>query len=250
MCKAIDVINQIEQFAPLELQEGYDNSGLQIGNKNTIVTGIYIALNIDLNVIDDAINKGCNFILVHHPLIFNPIKQIDTSTYYAKVIKKVLLNDLVVYAGHTSVDNAEYSIAYTNLQKLGCSNIHRVDEVFIADIESTISDVVNNLSIITKDHNILSTKDKSIKRLAYINGSGGRMDEILQVLIENNVDLYISSEFKYSFLLELTNNNIAVIELNHFNSEQVFIEIMKNKLCTSFDNVVASTICQNPYSKE
>ncbi len=250
MIKAVDVIGKIEQFAPLELQESYDNSGLQVGSLDTEVTGIYIALNLDLEVINDAKSQGCNFILVHHPLIFNPIKAIDLSTYQGKLIQEVIKNDIVVYAGHTSVDNMEDSIAVTNLSKLGCSKIHRVEEVFIAETNSTVKEIADKLTRLTGDKNILHSKDKAVNKVAYINGSGGRMEEILPLLKDNDVDLYISSEFKYSFLLELTNNNIAVIELNHFNSEQVFIEIMKNKLCTSFDRVVMSTICQNPYNKE
>ena len=239
MAKAKEIISKIEEFAPLSLQEEYDNSGLQIGDINTEVTGIYIALNLDLEVLKDAKNKKCNFILTHHPVLFHPLSQIDTSTYFGKVIEEAIKNDFIVYSSHTSCDNAEQSIAYTNLTKLGCTNIQRFDELYIADIDLPLREILKKLTIITGDENILSTNlSKDIKKVGYINGSGGRMEEILPVLLENKVDCYISSEFKYSFLLDLTNNNIEVLELNHFNSERVFNEIMKNKLCTNFENVV------------
>ena len=231
------------------MQEDYDNSGLQVGSVKSKVTGIYIALDIDLSVVEDAIKNGCNLIVVHHPLLFNAVKVIDVDTYQGKVFKKLLENDIAVYASHTAFDNAEYSIAYTNLKKLGCTNIHRVNEVYIADIQKNTVELVRNLSIITGDENILSTNmHKQVNRIGYINGSGGRMDDILPTLIEQNVDLYISSEFKYSFLQDLVNNDIDVVEINHFNSERVFIEIMNNILAEY--KVVKSAINQNPFNKE
>ena len=251
MIKALDVIKKIEEFAPLALQEDYDNSGLQIGAEDTEVKGIMIALNLDLDVIKEAKEKGANFILTHHPILFNPISEINPSKVQWKVLYEAIKNDFVVYAAHTSCDNAEDSIGVQNLKLLGVKNIYRDGEVLFGDIDTNIALLRNDLEKVTGDTAILSTHlNKPIKKVAYINGSGGRESGILDLLIESKVDCYISSEFKYSFLLDLVNSNIEVLELNHFNSEKIFNEIMKNKLCTDFNNVFIYSKTQNPYSKE
>ena len=248
MSKVYEVIENIENVAPLSLQEDYDNCGLQIGDTNIEVKGIMIALNLDLDVINEAKKLGANMIITHHPLLFNAIKQINLNTYQGKVINEVIKNNFVVYSSHTAFDSF---IGEKNIKRFGAENIFRLGEVVIGDIDTNIEKLRDIVKKVTDDKEIhISHLNKPIKRVAYINGSGGRMDNILDTLIDNDVDCFISSEFKYSFLLDLVNNNIEVLELNHFNSEKEFNELMKNKLSMSFNNVCVYTLTQNPYDKE
>ncbi len=252
MPKAIDVINEIEKFAPLEIMEAYDNSGLMIGSKSAEVTGVYIALNLSEKVIEDAVKYGCNFILTHHPLIFNPLTMVDYDSITGKLVKRTIEKGITVYSAHTSCDNAPNSIGYQNLINIGCTGVEKCGEMVVGDIDECLAkDIAEKLKIVTGDKNLQVAKPNVIvKKVAHVNGSGGRMEELLPVIKQKGVDLYISSEFKYSFLCDLTSEGIAVIELNHFNSEKSFLTIMNNILSEKFDNVVVCPFSQNPYEEE
>lgn len=95
----------LENNFPLELQEEYDNSGLQIGKYNNEIYGILISLDITEEVINEALEYGDNLILSHHPLIFSQIKKISDKNNLGKIIYKAIENNLAIYSAHTNVDN-------------------------------------------------------------------------------------------------------------------------------------------------
>ena len=100
-----DIILTLEQIAPLSLQESYDNAGLLCGNKNWPCTGILIALDATLPVVEEAIATGCNCIVAHHPILFTGIKKLNGNNYVEQTIIKAIKNDIAIYAIHTNLDN-------------------------------------------------------------------------------------------------------------------------------------------------
>ena len=102
--KIKEVINALEQFAPLPLQESYDNAGLQIGLTDVDVSGVLLCLDVTEPIIDEAIYKGCNLIVAHHPLIFHKLAHITTETYVQRTIIKAIQNGITVVAMHTNMD--------------------------------------------------------------------------------------------------------------------------------------------------
>ncbi len=117
-----DVLNCIENFAPPTLQESYDNSGVQCGNINEAATGALLCLDITIGVIDEAIQKKCNLIIAHHPLIFSPLKKLTGANYVEQLIIKAIKNDITLYACHTNADNVSTGVNHKIAQKLGLLN--------------------------------------------------------------------------------------------------------------------------------
>ena len=103
--KINDIINYLESIAPTNLQEHYDNSGLLVGNKDNKVNGILICLDSIEEIIDEAINKNCNLVIAHHPIVFSGLKKFTSSNYIEKTIIKAIKNDINIYAIHTNLDN-------------------------------------------------------------------------------------------------------------------------------------------------
>lgn len=118
-----DIIKAIEEFSPLALQESYDNSGVQVGDINREATGVLIAIDITEELIDEAVNKNCNLIVAHHPLIFKGLKRLTGSNYIERCVWKAIKNDIVLYAAHTNLDNVSEGVSYRMAQKLGLKNI-------------------------------------------------------------------------------------------------------------------------------
>jgi len=100
-----ELTNYLESLAPLNSQESYDNSGLICGNANTEVTNALISLDCTESIIDEAIAKGCNIVISHHPIVFKGLKTFTGKNYVERTIIKAIKNDIAIYAIHTNLDN-------------------------------------------------------------------------------------------------------------------------------------------------
>ncbi len=120
--KLIEIIEYLEIVVPLSYQEGYDNSGLLVGDKNMSVKSILTCLDCTEDIIDEAINNKCNLIISHHPIIFNPLKKITNSNYNERIIFKAIKNDIAIYSMHTNLDNIEGGVSFIFANKIGLLN--------------------------------------------------------------------------------------------------------------------------------
>lgn len=100
-----ELIHFFEKEYPLQLQEDYDNCGLQIGDTSLSIRGILVSLDCSEAVVTEAIEHNCNLIICHHPLLFYGLKQIGASSYVERVVRMCIKNDIAVYAIHTNLDN-------------------------------------------------------------------------------------------------------------------------------------------------
>jgi dinuclear metal center YbgI/SA1388 family protein len=117
-----DITGYIESVIPLEFQEAYDNSGLIIGNQGVEIKAVLVCLDITDEIIDEAIIRGCNMIISHHPLIFNGIKKLTGSDNEQRMIIKAIQNNIVIYALHTNLDNSINGLNALLCKKLGVNN--------------------------------------------------------------------------------------------------------------------------------
>lgn len=118
-----EVIDVIENYAPISYQENYDNSGLITGNTNMELTGVLICLDSTEEVIDEAIIKGCNIVIAHHPIVFSGLKKITGKNYIERTIIKAIKNDIAIYAVHTNLDNCFNGVSYKIAEQIGLKNI-------------------------------------------------------------------------------------------------------------------------------
>ncbi|MGB3468929.1 MAG: Nif3-like dinuclear metal center hexameric protein [Cyclobacteriaceae bacterium] len=116
------IISLLEKWAPPAYQESYDNSGLLIGDKHADCTGCLITLDTIESVIDEAIEKGCNLIVSHHPIIFGGLKKITGRNYVERTVLKAIKNDIAVYAIHTNLDNVHTGVNRKICDLIGLSS--------------------------------------------------------------------------------------------------------------------------------
>ena len=100
-----EIVAAIEQIAPKTYQESYDNCGMQVGAVDAETTGVLLTLDVTEEVLDEAIDRGCNMIVAHHPLIFSSLKRLTGSSYVERIVHKAIKNDIAIYAAHTNLDN-------------------------------------------------------------------------------------------------------------------------------------------------
>ena len=121
--KIKEIVSALERFAPLPLQDGFDNAGLQIGLTDAEATGALLCLDVTEAVLDEAIALGYNLVISHHPLIFKGYKSITGKDYVERCILKAIKNDLVIYAAHTNLDNAAGGVNFKIAEKIGLKNV-------------------------------------------------------------------------------------------------------------------------------
>ena len=121
--KIKEIVSALERFAPLPLQDGFDNAGLQIGLTDAEATGALLCLDVTEAVLDEAIALGFNLVIAHHPLIFKGYKSITGRDYVERCILKAIKNDLVIYAAHTNLDNAPGGVNFKIAEKIGLKNV-------------------------------------------------------------------------------------------------------------------------------
>ncbi|MFY0672526.1 MAG: Nif3-like dinuclear metal center hexameric protein [Bacteroidia bacterium] len=112
----------LESKAHLSLQESYDNSGLIVGDKNAEITKAIISLDCTEAVVDEAIAKGANLIISHHPIVFKGLKSFTGKNYVERVVMKAIKNDIALYAIHTNLDNVQHGVNKKIADLLGLEN--------------------------------------------------------------------------------------------------------------------------------
>lgn len=125
--KIKEVINALEMFAPLPLQDGFDNAGLQIGLTDAEATGALLCLDVTEAVVDEAIALGYNLIVSHHPLLFKGYKSLTGRDYVERCIMKAIKHDLVIFSMHTNLDNAPGGVNYKIAEKIGLEKVRILD---------------------------------------------------------------------------------------------------------------------------
>ncbi|AWV35280.1 MULTISPECIES: Nif3-like dinuclear metal center hexameric protein [Paenibacillus] len=120
--KGQTVIQYMEQLAPKHLAEDWDKIGLQLGTLQKEITNVLVALDVNDEVVEEAIRLGCNLIIAHHAIIFRPLQGIQTDTPAGKMYEKLIKNDIAVYISHTNLDVTEGGMNDWMAEALGIEN--------------------------------------------------------------------------------------------------------------------------------
>ena len=116
--KIKQVLEALERFAPLPLQESWDNAGLQIGLTEAEVSGALLCLDVTEAVVDEAIRRGCNLIVSHHPLLFRGLKQVADMNDVQRTVRRAIKEDICVVSMHTNLDNAQDGVNFKIAERL------------------------------------------------------------------------------------------------------------------------------------
>ncbi|WP_311136542.1 Nif3-like dinuclear metal center hexameric protein [Hymenobacter cellulosilyticus] len=122
-----DLARALEKVAPLPYQESYDNAGLQCGDPQAEIRGVLIALDCTPAVIEEALRRGCNVVVAHHPVVFRPLKRLTGANEVEQTLIKAIKNDVAIYAAHTNLDNVLPGVNRKLGEKLGLQNLRILD---------------------------------------------------------------------------------------------------------------------------
>ncbi len=228
--KIKEITNRIEEFAPVELAESYDNVGLMVGTLNRECSGIVVALDLTMSVVDEAIKNGCNLILTHHPFLFYAIKCIDTDTSKGELISKLMKHDITVYSAHTNLDECENGLCMTLAKKIGGENLENNGGGVLCDIEpTTLVELAKHVAKTLKDDSVKFVGDENrIVRKAFCICGGGASNSAYD-LAKSSADVFLTGDFKHNHYVDAENDDFPIVEFSHYSSE-VFVADLFEKI--------------------
>ena len=257
--KIKEITTFLEDFAPLEYQESYDNCGLIVGNINAEVKGAIITLDCTEKIVDEAIATGCNLIIAHHPIIFSGLKKLNGSNYIERTVIKSIKNGIAIYAFHTNLDNVHNGVSAKIADKIGLVNckvltpkLTENSQLVGSGILGELKNPINSTEFLKFVKGTMQTdcirhtslvKD-AIKTVAVCGGSGSFL---LQNAIAEKADIFITADFKYHEFFD-AENHIIIADIGHYESEQFTKELIYDLLTKNFTKfaVRLSKVNTNP----
>ena len=242
--KVKEILGALEEFAPLALQDGYDNAGLQIGlAEDAEATGALLCLDVTEDVVDEAVLRGCNLIVSHHPLLFQPLKRITSHDHVGRTVAKAIQHGITIYAAHTNLDSAYGGVNFKMAEKLGLvspqwlspkesyrrgSSYVTAGEGLIATLPMALSqrEFMERVKEVFRLRSLrvnASTKEK-ISRVALCGGSGAFL---IPKAIEMGADAFLTGEIGYHRFFGYE-DNLLLLEIGHFESEQYTLEVLRD----------------------
>ena len=262
--KIQEVVNALERFAPLPLQEGFDNAGLQVGLTETQeVSGALLCLDVTEAVVDEAVALKCNLIVSHHPLIFRPLKCISDRNDVQRTVRKAIKNDITVVSMHTNMDNAPGGVNYRIAEKMGLEDLaffgpQKTVEAPVADnakgAKGSATSMTGASGVVGVLKEPLTSQDfmvmlkrtfdvecvmanqllrRPISRVAVCGGAGAFL---LSDAISAGADAFVTGEMHYHDYFG-HDQEIQIAVIGHYQSEQYTNEVFRDIIQEQFPDV-------------
>ena len=235
--KIKEVLSALERFAPLPLQESWDNAGLQVGLTETEVSGALLCLDVNEKMVDEAIQKGCNLIVSHHPLLFRGLKTISDLTDVQRTVMKAIVNGICVVSMHTNMDNAKGGVNFKIAEKLGLCDVQFFASKSVDGIEAGSGVIGTLASPMASDDFVIAVKKAfdvecamcnellrhPIQKVAICGGAG---DFLLDEALKAGADAFITGEMHYHQYFGYE-QRIQICVIGHYQSEQFTSEVFR-----------------------
>lgn len=239
--KIKEVIATLENFAPLPLQESFDNAGLQVGLTAVESSGVLLCLDVTEDVLAEAIHLGCNLIISHHPLIFHPLKTVSERSLTERCVRMAIQHNLTIYSAHTNLDNALGGVNFKMAELLNLQDVHFLipnpqggGSGLIGTLQKPtnaqafLTTVQKTFGVVCLQHN--TPRQRPIQSVALCGGAG---DFLLDEAIRQKADAFLTGEMHYHMYFG-HDEEIQIAVLGHFQSEQYTIQLLGQILRSAY----------------
>ncbi len=236
--KIKEVVNALEKFAPLPLQEDYDNAGLQVGLTETEVSGALLCLDVTEKIIDEAIERGCNLVVSHHPLIFRGLKRVSECNEVQRCVMKAIKNDIAIVSMHTNIDNAVGGVNYKMAEKMGLAQLQLLAPKTVAGVDGgsgvmgCLPEPMDSRTFVKMLKETFGVEcvqanallERPISKVALCGGAGAFL---LGDAVAAGADAFVTGEMHYHEFFD-HDQQIQICVIGHYQSEQYTKELFKS----------------------
>ena len=233
--KIKEVAETLERFAPLPLQDSYDNAGLQIGlTEDEDVSGVLLCLDVTEDVIAEAEQAGCNLIMSHHPLLFRPLRHVTGATQVERCVAMALRKGIAIYSAHTNLDNAPDGVNFEIARLIGLTDVQFLQPLpggaggsgVVGNLpepvptQEFLEQVADTFQVEALLHN--DSEIGMVQRVALCGGAG---DFLLDEAVRQQADAFLTGEMSYHHYFG-HEADILIGVLGHYQSEQYTIDLL------------------------
>ena len=252
MIRLQDVVTFLREFAPQELAEDWDNVGLLIGDPADEVRSVLTCLTLTPNVADEAISRGVQLIVTHHPVLFRPVQRLTAETSEGRMLLSLIRSGISVYSPHTSYDSAADGInaQWARLFDLRDIRPLRPSVALASETQPvgsgrcgtlpsamTLRDLIERIKPVLRVSTVqfVGNLDRQITKLGIACGAAA---EFLQDAAKLGCEALLTGEARFHSCLEAEAANIALILPGHFATERPAMEQLANVLRSRFAKLV------------
>lgn len=232
--KIKEVIAALERFAPLPLQEDFDNAGLQVGLTEAEVSGALLCLDVTEQTLDEAIQLGCNLIVSHHPLIFRKLSQISDVNYVQRVVMKAIENRVTIVSMHTNLDNARGGVNFKIAEKMGLKDVDFFVRKPGEDAGSGVMGLLKEplsaqefIMMLKRTFGVACVQANELlqRRIEKVAICGGAGSFLLDDAVAAGADAFVTGEMHYHDFFD-HEQKIQICVIGHYESEQYTAEVL------------------------
>lgn len=232
-----DVMQIMNEIAPVKMAEDWDNVGLMLGRVDKIIRRILVALDVSPEVVQQAIDGHYDLIISHHPLIFKPITCLSNLEWRQKLILTLAEHNIAVYSAHTNLDSVSGGVNDMLAKALDLedydilddeSSIGRIGAVKPISLEQFAASVKNSLKA---DYIVVGNAGKGVHRVAICGGAGA---DFIEIALAKGADTMVTGDVKYHEAQRAVFSGMNIIDAGHQATERIVLESLADRLSLHF----------------
>ena len=246
-----EVYGFLQEKAPFELQEDFDNAGFLVGREGAQVSKILVALDITEQVVEEAAEQGAQLIVAHHPVIFGGVRSITDRTVTGRVLLSLAGHGIAAICAHTNLDAVECGVNDALAFRLGLTDIEQLKQEGVDEQGRAYG--IGRVGFVTEQP--LYDFAMGVKRLLGSNGlrlvdggkpvykvavGGGACAGMLEDVLAKGCDTFVTSDVKYNHFLDAKAQGLNLIDAGHFPTEDVVCPVLQDWLTERFPQVSVS----------
>ena len=237
------IIDIIESVAPTKWAENWDNSGLQVGDSRADIKAALLTTDVTETVVNEAIELGCNLIISHHPLLFNPLHSVTGKSNSERCLAACIKHDIAVYSAHTTIDKYVHGVSGRMAQKMGIKDYCLLapdDKEYGLGVVGDLPAAMSPEAFMSRLKEVFGAKwlrytaspKPYVKRIAFCGGSGA---DLTYAAVQCNADAYVTADCRYHQFQQYS-DQIMMVDMDHWVSEHftrdIFSELLEGKVKT------------------
>lgn len=243
--KINEISEVIERFAPLSLQESYDNAGLIVGRPDDKVHRALLAVDVTEEVLDEAEREGCDLVITHHPIVFHALKRFNSADPVQRCVERAIRRGIALYACHTNLDSAPGGMSWRLAAMLGVENLRVLQPSEAAPgagfgVVGELPAAEETVAFMRRMQRLLEVRvvrhsdiaSPTVRRVAVCTGAGA---SLIGDARRAGADIYVTADMKYNDFMT-PDKALTVADIGHFESEycaiRILFDILSKNLCT------------------
>ncbi len=246
-CSCSVIINAMEELAPARLTQNWDNTGLLLGDSGQHVSKVLVALDITPEVVEEAVTRSTELIITHHPVIFQPLRNIRKDKPVGQMLFKLIQNNISVYSAHTNLDMARGGVNDTLasilklenvqiLQPLESENTYGFARIGKLSETTELAVFAETLKSLLGSKHVRMVGDAK-KKINSVVVSSGSYNSITNIAREKCADVIVTGDLKYHDARDILDCGLSAVDAGHFSTENIIVPVIIKHIFSKLNNM-------------